>query len=96
MWDWVGGRTSVTSTVGLLPARLQGIDTDAFLSGAREMDVLTRLPSVEQNPAARLALMWFHAGEGHGKRDLVVLPYKDRLVLYSKYLQQLVMESLGK
>ena len=38
MWDWVGGRTSVTSAVGLLPALLQGIDIDAFLEGARIMD----------------------------------------------------------
>ena len=43
-----------------------------------------------------LAIMWHHAGSGIGKKDMVVLPYKDRLVLFSKYLQQLVMESLGK
>ena len=40
--------------------------------------------------------MWHHAGNGQGLKDMVVLPYKDRLVLFSKYLQQLVMESLGK
>jgi glucose-6-phosphate isomerase len=43
-----------------------------------------------------LALMWFSAGRGKGAKDMVVLPYKDRLVLFSKYLQQLVMESIGK
>ena len=43
-----------------------------------------------------LALMWHFAGGGRGAKDMVVLPYKDRLVLFSKYLQQLVMESLGK
>ncbi len=43
-----------------------------------------------------LALMWFYAGEGRGEKDMVILPYKDRLALFSKYLQQLVMESLGK
>jgi glucose-6-phosphate isomerase len=43
-----------------------------------------------------LALMWFYAGDGQGKKDMVILPYKDRLALFSKYLQQLVMESLGK
>ncbi len=43
-----------------------------------------------------LALMWFHATGGTGAKDMVILPYKDRLVLLSKYLQQLVMESLGK
>ncbi|MCC6953303.1 MAG: glucose-6-phosphate isomerase [Deltaproteobacteria bacterium] len=96
MWDWVGGRTSLFSAVGLLPAALQGIDVDAFLSGAEEMDVLTRARVTVQNPAALLALMWFVSGEGKGKKDMVILPYKDRLVLMSKYLQQLVMESLGK
>ena len=43
-----------------------------------------------------LALMWFYAGNGRGEKDMVILPYKDRLMLFSKYLQQLVMESLGK
>ncbi len=68
MWDWVGGRTSVMSPVGLVPMALEGFDIDNFLAGA----------------AAR------------GEKDMVVLPYKDRLLLFSRYLQQLVMESLGK
>ncbi len=96
MWDWVGGRTSVTSAVGLLPAALQGIDIRAFLKGAADMDHLTRRPDTERNPAARLALAWYHATDGRGLKDMVVLPYKDRLLLLSRYLQQLVMESLGK
>jgi glucose-6-phosphate isomerase len=96
MRDWVGGRTSVTSVVGLLPAALQGIDIDAFLEGASRCDALTRMPSNHTNPAARLALVWFQATGGKGTRDMVVLPYKDRLLLFSRYLQQLVMESLGK
>ena len=96
MWDWIGGRTSLFSAVGLLPAALQGIDIDGFLEGGRLMDEITRKPDAQTNPAAILALMWFHIGCGTGKKDMVVLPYKDRLVLFSKYLQQLVMESLGK
>lgn len=96
MWEWVGGRTSVTSVVGLLPAALQGIDIDAFLEGARSCDALTRMPSNHINPAARMALAWYRATGGNGGRDLVVLPYKDRLLLFGRYLQQLVMESLGK
>jgi glucose-6-phosphate isomerase len=40
--------------------------------------------------------MWYFATDGRGSRDMVVLPYKDRLLLFSRYLQQLVMESLGK
>jgi len=96
MWDWVGGRTSITSAVGLLPAALQGIDIDAFLDGASLCDARTRLPNNKTNPAARLALMWRHATGGKGVKDMVVLPYKDRLQLFPRYLQQLVMESLGK
>lgn len=96
MWDWVGGRTSETSAVGLLPAALQGIDTDQLLAGARACDTTTRAPDPLDNPAALLALGWYHAGSGRGARDMVVLPYKDRLALLSRYLQQLIMESLGK
>ena len=96
MWDWVGGRTSVTSAVGLLPAALQGINIKDLLNGARECDEITRLGDVKANPAALLAMMWHHAGGGKGLKDMVIIPYKDRLELFSKYLQQLVMESLGK
>jgi glucose-6-phosphate isomerase len=96
MWDWVGGRTSVTSAVGLLPAALQGIDVRAMLEGAAAMDRATRSADPDRNPAALMALAWHHATEGAGRRDMVVLPYKDRLALFSRYLQQLVMESLGK
>jgi len=96
IWDWVGGRTSLFSAVGLLPAALQGIDIEKFLRGAKLMDAITRKQDFLQNPAALLSLMWYFSGDGKGKKDMVVLPYKDRLVLFSKYLQQLVMESLGK
>jgi len=96
MWDWVGGRTSVTSVVGLLPAALQGLDVDLLIEGARAMDMRTRAASAGDNPAMLLALAWWHAGQGRGDKAMVVLPYKDRLVLASRYLQQLVMESLGK
>lgn len=96
MWDWVGGRTSVTSGVGLLPAALQGIDITALLDGARACDEITRRPETMGNPAAMMALMWHHATEGRGAKDLVMLPYKDRLLLFSRYLQQLIMESIGK
>ncbi|KAF8677794.1 hypothetical protein HU200_046463 [Digitaria exilis] len=73
MFDWVGGRTSEMSAVGLLPAALQGIDIKEMLVGAALMDEETR-----------------------NTVDMVVLPYKDSLLLLSRYLQQLVMESLGK
>jgi len=96
MFDWIGGRTSVMSAVGLLPAALQGLDIENFLAGAAAMDAHTRQPPGDRNAAMLLALMWFYAGNGEGKKDMVILPYKDRLALFSKYLQQLVMESLGK
>jgi len=60
------------------------------------MDSLTRSDDVAKNAALLLALMWWHAGAGKGLKDMVILPYKDRLLLFSRYLQQLVMESLGK
>ncbi|MGV3774886.1 MAG: glucose-6-phosphate isomerase [Verrucomicrobiales bacterium] len=96
MWDWVGGRTSQTSAVGLLPAALQGLDIDGLLRGAAACDEATRKNSFKENPAAQLALAWFGLGSGKGEKAMVVLPYKDRLELFSKYLQQLIMESLGK
>lgn len=96
MADWIGGRTSVMSAVGLLPARLIGVDTDAMLAGAAAMDARTRVEDARTNPAMLLALMWHHAGGGRGAKDMVVLPYCDRLSLFGKYLQQLIMESLGK
>jgi len=96
MWDWVGGRTSELSAVGLLPAALQGLAILEMLKGAKACDEVTKTKTAKANPAAQLALMWFHAGNGKGSKDMVILPYKDRLALFSKYLQQLVMESLGK
>jgi glucose-6-phosphate isomerase len=96
MWDWVGGRTSITSAVGLLPGALLGMDVRAFLAGAAAMDDATRRRDVWHNPAAMLAAFWWQQGKSRGERAMVVLPYKDRLVLLSRYLQQLVMESLGK
>jgi glucose-6-phosphate isomerase len=96
MWDWVGGRTSELSAVGLLPAALQGIDITELLAGARACDQATRAAITRANPAALLALAWFESGNGNGCKNMVILPYKDRLELLSKYLQQLIMESLGK
>ena len=96
MYDWIGGRTSVMSAVGLLPMALEGFDIDSFLAGAAAMDERTRTPDAAENAAMLLALMWYYAGNGKGDKDMVIIPYKDRLALFAKYLQQLVMESLGK
>ncbi len=96
MWDWVGGRTSELSPVGMLPAALQGFDIDAILAGARACDELTRNNNVKLNPSSQLSLAWYKSGNGKGDKNMVILPYRDRLELFSKYLQQLLMESLGK
>jgi glucose-6-phosphate isomerase len=96
MHDWVGGRTSIMSAVGLVPMALLGFKIENFLAGAAAMDDRSRASSVGQNAAMLLALMWYYAGNGKGEKDMVILPYKDRLMLFSRYLQQLVMESLGK
>ncbi|MFA5072816.1 MAG: glucose-6-phosphate isomerase [Nitrospirota bacterium] len=96
MWDWVGGRTSVMSAVGLLPAALQGIPIDELLQGGARCDEATRSHDIRTNPSALLALAWHYATNGKGEKDMVILPYKDRLQLFSRYLQQLIMESLGK
>ncbi len=96
MWEWVGGRTSVLSAVGLLPLALQGLDIDLLLEGARKCDELTRREETKKNPAALLALMWYTITGGQGGKLMVMLPYKDRLEFFTKYLQQLLMESLGK
>ena len=96
MAESIGGRTSETSIVGHVPAALAGIDFRMFLEGACRMDIWTRNSNYRDNPAAMLAAMWYLAGNGKGDRNMVIVPYSDRLVLLSRYLQQLVMESLGK
>ncbi|MBF6170088.1 glucose-6-phosphate isomerase [Nocardia blacklockiae] len=96
LWEWVGGRYSVTSMVGLLPAALLGVRTEEFLAGAARMDECTRVTAIEKNPAALLALTWFWLGGGIGERNMVVLPYRDELVGLTRWIQQLVMESVGK
>ena len=60
------------------------------------MDAQTRLSNLQENPAGLLALSWLFLTDGKGSKDMVILPYKDRLELFAKYLQQLIMESLGK
>lgn len=96
MAESIGGRTSETSIVGHLPADLAGIDFTSLLDGACHMDELTRHPDLGENPAYLLAANWYLAGKGKGDKNMIIVPYSDRLVLLSRYLQQLVMESLGK
>src|SRR5204862_6132468 len=80
MHDWVGGRTSIMSAVGLVPAALEGFDLDNFLAGAAAMDAKTRATDATKDGAMLLALMWFYAGNGRGGRDVVNKRYKDHLL----------------
>jgi len=74
MYDWIGGRTSEFSAVGLLPAALQGIDIRGMLAGARLMDEATRQADPRKNPAMLLALAWYKAGNGRGERNMWCCP----------------------
>ena len=96
MAESIGGRTSETSIVGHLPAALAGISFNKFIAGACHMDVWTRNERILDNPAYLMAAMWYIAGQGKGNRNMVIVPYSDRLILLSRYFQQLVMESIGK
>lgn len=97
LWPWVGGRTSLFSPVGILPATLLGFNVDELRAGAAAMDKLTQYTcEFYSNAALQLAAAWYNTVETRGLRNMVVLPYCDRLATLSKYLQQLIMESLGK
>ncbi|MDR1193614.1 MAG: glucose-6-phosphate isomerase [Peptococcaceae bacterium] len=96
VWEWVGGRFSLLSPVGLLPLTLLGADIESLLAGAGAMDELTRREAVRENPALALTHYLLEQTQKRQKKNMVILPYKDRLELWGKYLQQLVMESLGK
>lgn len=94
VWDWVGGRTSVTGTVGQVLMQLCGWDRPGLLAGAHAADQWCRQPAT-QNPALQLAAL-FHQQSADGIHGLVMQPYSDALSLISRYLQQLIMESIGK
>ncbi|MBU6448618.1 MAG: glucose-6-phosphate isomerase [Rhodospirillales bacterium] len=96
-WDWVGGRYSVWSSVGLPVAIAIGAENfRAFLAGAREMDEHFRTAPLEQNLPVLLALVgvWHRDALCYPAR--AILPYDQRLARFAAYLQQLDMESNGK
>ena len=95
--DWVGGRYSVMSAVGLSCAIALGWDTFAGLQrGAAEMDEHFRIAPLAANAPVLLALAHVFNRNGLGRPARVVEPYADRLGLLASYLQQLEMESNGK
>jgi glucose-6-phosphate isomerase len=97
MWDWVGGRFSVWSAVGLSAACAIGFDGfEEFLSGAREVDEHFRLAPVQKNIPALLALLGVWNVNFLGRNAHAVLPYAHRLRLFPAWLQQVEMESNGK
>ena len=97
MWDWVGGRYSLWSAVGFPIALAIGMDGfEALLGGAAAMDAHVLSSGVPQNIAAWHALTAVWNRNALGAATQAVLPYDERLKLLPNYLQQLVMESLGK
>ena len=97
MWDWVGGRYSLWSAVGFPIALAIGMDAfEALLDGAAEMDRHALTAALEQNLPVRHALTSVWNRNALGAATQAVLPYDERLKLLPNYLQQLVMESLGK
>jgi len=97
MWDWVGGRYSLWSAVGFVLALAVGEGHHrALLDGAAAMDAHVLSAPLQRNLAAWHALTVVWNRNGLGLDSHAVLPYDDRLALLPSYLQQLVMESLGK
>lgn len=92
----VGGRYSIFTPIGLLPMALLGADVGAFLRGAREMDDRCQLTSLEENPAAMLAVIQFLLDTKRGYPIRVIMPYAQRLYSLGRWNQQLIAESLGK
>ena len=92
----VGGRYSVLSPVGLLPAALVGVDIDALLSGARRAVERAENDDLLKNPAALYAALLWAADTSLGARIHVLMPYADRLREFAEWFRQLWAESLGK
>jgi glucose-6-phosphate isomerase len=92
----VGGRYSVLSAVGLLPAAIVGIDIGGVLQGAREMAERCRTSALAENPAGILATLLHHLDVAQGASVHVLMPYSDRLRSFAAWFQQLWAESLGK
>ncbi|MGQ0713552.1 MAG: glucose-6-phosphate isomerase [Gemmatimonadaceae bacterium] len=92
----VGGRFSVLSAVGLLPAALIGIDIVALMAGAGEMAERCSARELRRNPAATFAILQWMADTRHGLSDHVVMPYSDHLRDLGAWFVQLWAESLGK
>lgn len=97
MWDWVGGRYSLWSAIGLSIAIFIGMDNfRALLQGAHEMDQHFRTVSIEENLPVTLALLGIWYNNFYGAQTYAILPYDQHLHRLPAYLQQADMESNGK
>src|SRR5690606_24547288 len=92
----VGGRLSVPSAVGLLPAALVGIDIDALPAGAAGRDERCRTDVLRDNPAALFAALQYAAHPEQGAGIHVRMAYGDRLFGFADWFRPLWAESLGK
>ncbi len=96
-WDWVGGRYSLWSAVGLSLALVVGMDVfKRLLSGGRRMDLHFRQAPLDENMPVLLALLGIWYNNFFGAESQAILPYDNRLERFPAYLQQLQMESSGK
>ncbi len=96
-WDWVGGRYSLWSAVGLSLALVVGMETFyRLLAGGRVMDLHFRQAPMDENMPVLLALLGVWYNNFFGARTQAILPYDNRLDRFPAYLQQLQMESSGK
>jgi Glucose-6-phosphate isomerase len=97
LWDWVGGRYSVWSSIGLPIALGLGLDAfDQMLAGAADMDAHFRTADIAHNAPVQMALAAVANRSVLGFGSLAVAPYDARLANFIPWLQQLEMESLGK
>lgn len=92
----IGGRFSVLSAVGTLPAALIGIDIEALLKGAGDMVARCNSPILAENPAGIFAALQYLSDIRHGRSIHVLMPYSDSLKDLSAWFVQLWAESLGK
>ncbi|QGU02571.1 Glucose-6-phosphate isomerase [Corynebacterium kalinowskii] len=96
-WDWVGGRYSVDSAIGLsLMAMIGPMDFMRFLEGFHAMDQHFRTTPFEENVPVLMALLGVWYSNFYGAETHAVLPYSQDLARFPAYLQQLTMESNGK
>lgn len=92
----VGGRFSVLSPVGLLPAALAGMDAGALLKGARRMRDAIKTTRQGKNPALILASLQYLLDSKKSKVMTVMMPYSNRLFRIGDWYRQLLAESIGK